>query len=313
MTNIPAAATDLPPGHAVMDVSHLPMRRVNAPQRFLTGFGRAAREVWSHRELLGGLVRKELKVKYKDSALGFMWSLLLPLFQLGVYWLVIGQFLNAAAIPAYGIFIFSGLAVWTLFNEIASASTASVVNNAGLVKKVYFPRELFPLAAVGAALVNFLFQLAILLGAVVVAGLTTDVWPDPAKFPMPVLGLLVLVLFGTGLGLLLAAANVYLRDVQHLVGIVLMLWFWVTPIIYDVGKVAAVLSPPLYTIYLLNPMAPVVFSFQKFFWPQGAGTQFDFGGDLYARLGLLAVVSVAFLWFGQRLFARVQGNFAQEL
>src|SRR5215475_6293905 len=82
-----------------------PLERVNAPQPFLRGSGRTIRDVWSYRELLGNLVHKELKVKYKDSVLGFIWSLLLPLVQLAVYWLVMGQFLNAGVIPAYGLFI----------------------------------------------------------------------------------------------------------------------------------------------------------------------------------------------------------------
>jgi ABC-2 type transport system permease protein len=313
MTADTQAVTEPPPGHGATAVTDLPLVRVNAPQRFFTGFGATVREVWQYRELLGGLIRKELKVRYKNSALGFVWSLLLPLVQLAVYWLVIGKFLNAGAIPAYGIFIFSGLAVWTLFNEIVSTSTTSILNNAGLVKKVYFPRELFPLAAVGAALVNFCFQLVILVGAVTVSGINSGVWPDLEYLPLAALGLVVLLLFSTALGLLLAAANVYLRDVQHLIGIVLMLWFWVTPIIYDVGKVGRVLSPWLYTVYLLNPVSAVVFSFQKVFWPQGTDSGLAFGGDLALRLGVLTAVCAVFLWFAQRVFARAQGNFAQEL
>jgi ABC-2 type transport system permease protein len=305
--------TDVPPGHGTTAVSELPMVRVNAPQRFFTGFGATLWEIWQYRELLGGLIRKELVVRYKNSVLGFVWSLLLPLVQLAVYWLVIGKFLNAGAIPAYGIFIFSGLAVWTLFNEIASASTTSILNNAGLVKKVYFPRELFPLAAVGAAMINFAFQLVILVGAVIVSGINTGAWPDLQYLPLAALGLVVLLLFGTALGLVLAATNVYLRDVQHLIGIVLMLWFWVTPIIYDVNKVARVLPDWLYTIYLLNPISAVVFSFQKVFWPQGEDSGLAFDGALTLRLGVLTVVCAVFLWFAQRVFARAQGNFAQEL
>lgn len=295
------------------EVDDSPLQRVNAPRTFFRGFGGTVREVWQYRELLGNLVRKELKIKYKDSVLGFVWSLLLPLVQLGVYWLVIGKFLGAGAIPTYGVYIFCGLAVWTLFSEVLSTATTSVVYNAGLVKKVYFPRELFPLAATGAALVNFGFQLVILLSADVLAGISSHQWPDLAKLPMPLLGLLVLVVWATGLGMLLAAANVYLRDVQHLITVVLMLWFWVTPIIYNVSRVGRTLPSVLYEGYLMNPMTPVVFSFQKFFWPQGDGTEFEFDGNVYGRLGLLLVAGLAFFWFAQRVFARAQGNFAQEL
>jgi len=290
-----------------------PLQRINAPRSFFRGFGTTVNEIWEYRELLGNLVRKELKVKYKDSVLGFVWSLLMPLVQLGVYWLVIGKFLGAGAIPSYGVFIFCGLSVWTLYSEILSTSTTSVVFNSGLVKKVYFPRELFPLAATGAAVVNFGFQLVILLIADVLAGIGTGKWPQLQYLPLPILSLLVLVVFGAALGLLLSAANVYLRDVQHLITVVLMLWFWVTPIIYTASRVGKVAPSWAYQLYLMNPMTPVVFGFQRFFWPQGKGTQYEFTGDVYGRLGLLLVAGLAILWVSQRIFAKAQGNFAQEL
>jgi ABC-2 type transport system permease protein len=130
---------------------------------------------------------------------------------------------------------------------------------------------------------------------------------------MPVLGLVMLVVFATACGLLLAAANVYLRDVQHLITVVLMLWFWVTPIIYNAARVDKTLPSGLYQVYLMNPMASVVFAFQRFFWPQGAGSGFEFTGNVYGRLAVLLAFSLAFLWFAQRVFAKAQGNFAQEL
>lgn len=304
----------MPPAEASVPAPvDAPLQRINAPRSFWIGFGDTAREIWQYRELLGNLIRKELKVKYKDSVLGFVWSLLMPLVQLGVYWLVIGKFLGAGAIPTYGVYIFCGLATWTLFSEILSTSTTSVVYNSGLVKKVYFPRELFPLAASGAALVNFGFQLVILIVADIIAGISTGKWPDIVHLPLPILGLVVLVVWATGLGMLLAAANVYLRDIEHLIGVVLMLWFWVTPIIYNVTRVSSTLPRGVYQLYLMNPMASVVFSFQKFFWPQGANTGYEFSGNIYGRLGILLVVGLAFLWFAQRVFARAQGNFAQEL
>jgi ABC-2 type transport system permease protein len=122
-----------------------------------------------------------------------------------------------------------------------------------------------------------------------------------------------MILFGTALGLMLAAANVYLRDTQHLITIVLMLWFWMTPIIYYISRVGSVLHGWLYDVYLLNPMVTVVLSFQRFFWPQGTGTQFEFTGNLYLRLIVLIAASSVLLWFAQRVFSRAQGNFAQEL
>src|SRR3954453_15751585 len=111
------------------------------------------REITGQRELLGLLVRRELKARYKDSSLGFLWSLLRPLSILVVYYVAIGKFLGAErAIPDFAIYIFTGLTVWQLFQEIVSSSTGSIVGNAGLVRKVYLPREIFPLSTVGSAL-----------------------------------------------------------------------------------------------------------------------------------------------------------------
>lgn len=313
-----AARTGPTPGHAAAVVSQLPLERVNPPTAFLRGFPAAVREVWAYRELLGNLVRKELKVKYKDSVLGFFWTLLRPLMQLAVYSIAIGYFLGSSqAIPQFGIYLFTGLLAWTLFTDIVGGCTGSIVGNSGLVKKIYFPRELFPLSVVGASVVNFGLQLVVL----VVGYLATGTWPRPGDLLLVPLALVVLVLFATGLGLLLAAANVYLRDMQYLVEIGLMLWFWMTPIIYDWTKVHQQLVVNhnlewLFRIYLANPMADVVLAFQRALWPGGRtekGAIFFYDGNLELRLAVLAGVCAVFVWVAQRVFARAQGNFAQEL
>lgn len=302
-------------GHGAVAVTDLPLQRVNAPQTFVRGFPAAVREVWEYRELLVNLTRKELKVKYKDSVLGFLWTLVRPLLQLLVYSVAIGIFLgNSRVIPSFGVFLFTGLLAWTLFTDIIGGCTGSVVSNAGLVKKVYFPRELLPLSVVGAAVINFLLQLIVLLGAYAL----TERWPSPGQLGLFPMALLVTVVFATAVGLFLAASNVYLRDVQYLVEVGLLLWFWMTPIVYDWTKVRTklVVDNPLrwvYDIYLANPIANVVLAFQRALWPAGKGTAYYYGGNLYLRLGLILVVSIGLVWLAQRAFARAQGNFAQEL
>ena len=305
-----------PPGHTSVAVDELVLERVNPPTPFWRGFPAAVREVWSYRELLGQLVRKELKVKYKDSFLGFFWTLLRPLLQLVVYSVAIGYFLNArASIPSFGIYLFTGLVAWSFFTDVVGGCTGSIVGNAGLIKKVYFPRELFPLAVVGAALVNFVLQLSVLLLAYVV----TWSWPRPNDLLLVPAALLVMGLFGLALGLVLAAANVYLRDMTYLVEIGLLLWFWMTPIVYSLTQVKNTLGQAhatIFDIYLSNPMASIVLSFQRALWPGGhtdQGAKYLYGGDLWLRLGVIAVVCVGLLWIAQRVFARAQGNFAQEL
>lgn len=290
----------------------------DAAGRASTGFRHMLREVWDYRDLLRNLVSKELKVKYKDSALGFVWTLVRPLLYLLVYSVAIGIFLGAGrTIPDFGVYLFTGLLAWTLFTDIIGGATGSIVGNAGLVKKVYFPRELLTFSVVGACLVNAALQIVVLVGAWVV----TDAYPQLGDLYLVPLALLVLLIFATALGLVLAAMNVYLRDVQYLVEVGLLLWFWMTPIVYDWTKVREQLTVAndldwLFEIYMANPMTNVVLAFQRALWPAGnseAGQAFYYSGNLGLRLGVLAVASLALLWLAQRVFARAQGNFAQEL
>ncbi len=267
----------------------------------------AVREIFAHRELLDLLVRREVKARYKDSVMGMVWTLVRPLVMLAVYYFAIGKFLGASrSIPEFAVYIFAGLTAWGLFNELVQVGTSSVVANAGLVKKVYLPREIFPLSAAGSALFNFGVQLVILIGAMLVFGVTAP--SDMAWFP---LSLAVLVTFGLGLAFILSAVNVYLRDIQYLVEVALMVAFWASPVIYSWTMVRENTSHLLTEIYLSNPVTLAVLGFQRAFWSAGSDTPLPdhFALRLWTALG----VSLVLLWLGQRLFTRIQGNFAQEL
>ena len=124
------------------------------------GRGGKLREVFDRRDLLGLLVRRDLQARYRDSVLGFLWTLIRPIVQFLMYYLVLGQFLRAAeGIPQFAIFLFAGLTIYSFFAEMVQGSTTSILSNAGLVKKIYLPREIFPLASVGAA--GFMFFVAV--------------------------------------------------------------------------------------------------------------------------------------------------------
>jgi len=295
-------------------IERLPMERVNPSASFWRGFGRAAREVFDYRELLTNLIRKELKVKYKNSILGFFWSLLRPMFLLAVYYIAIGKFLGTT-FRLFPVFLFSGLVAWSLFTDVIGGCTGTVVGNAGLIKKVYFPRELLPLSVMGAALVNFAMQMVVLVVAVLAFNGTLQ-GQQPWLLP---LALVALVLFSMACGMALAAANVYLRDLEHLIEIVLLLWFWLTPIVYGVGgllnRLAAGELRWLAVLYLANPMANVVIGFQLATYGSynDGTTQQTFQGNITLRLLLLIAASSVLLWLAQRYFSRAQGNFAQEL
>jgi ABC-2 type transport system permease protein len=267
------------------------------------------RNVFAHREMLGLLVRRDLKARYKDSALGFFWSLIRPLIQLTIYFIVMGQFLGAAAgIPDFAVYVFAGLTAIGLFTEIVVGGTGSVLNNAGLVKKVYLPREVFPLASVGSALFNFSIQLIVLLGATLLVLKPPLHW----EFFYVVPALLVLVIYGTAFGLLFSAINVYLRDAQYLVEVGTLLLFWASPVVYSWEMVKRlVTSPVLLEIYTDNPLTLAVLGFQRAFWV--AGDAVALPDMLLLRLAIAIVVGLVLLFVCHRVFLRLQGNFAQEI
>ncbi|QAY68911.1 ABC transporter permease [Xylanimonas protaetiae] len=298
-----------------------PMRPAGPRKGFVGGTIASIKDVVAHRELLDLLVRRELKARYKDSALGFLWSLARPLAMLLIYYVVLGQFLGQArGLPGFAVFIYSSLTAWGFFSEAVSAATGSVVNNAGLVKKVYMPREVFPLAAIGSAAFNFAVQLVVLFAAVTFFG----EFPTGARWIYFPLSLVVLFAWGTAIGLILAAVNVYLRDVQYLVEIAIMIFFWASPIVYSwtfvqsslQGWVSEPVARLLMNIYLSNPATTAVLGFQRTFWVAGDGTPdnpLPQVSHLGLRLTIVAVVGIIFLWVAQRIFARLQANLAQEL
>lgn len=269
--------------------------------------------IWRQRELLGSLVRRELKVKYKNSSLGFVWSLLNPVLYLVVYYYVF-QVMLGSGIENFPIFLLSGLLIWSLFATSLSAGTTSMVANGALVKKVYFPREILPLAAVGAALVHFLLQFLVLLGSLVVFQWSVDlsaVW-------LVVPALFVTLLLAAALAILLSAVNVYARDTQHLLEIVTLLWFWLTPIVYPFVLTSEKLSERgLGWLPLLNPMTSITLAFQRAVYGDttaGAAVLPDHGNWWYLRnLGVVGLVGVVLLWFAIKVFDRAEGNFAEEM
>lgn len=291
----------------------MPLERVGTRPGFITGASSSWRELWTRRDLIAQLTSREIRAKYKNSSLGILWSLFKPLAQLLIYYFAIGEVLGVArVIPGFAIFVFIGLTGWTLFTDIVSRGTGSIVSNAGLIKKIYLPREVFPLAGVGGAIFTFLIQFAVLLAAMLVFRQLPWTW----DIGYAVLGVMVLLVFGTALALLLAALNVYFRDTEHLLEVVLVVMFWVSPIVYSYAFVHnAIGGTWLEAAYLSNPVTLGVLGMQHGLW--AAGDAADSGAYWPPQLALLLWIALAvgcvLLFIGQRVFARAQGNFAQEL
>ena len=287
---------------------------VNRREPFWRGFTSAVVSVWHSRVLLRSLIRKELSIRYRGSVLGILWTMIKPLVQLGVYGLVLGVFLGFGdQIPDFGFFMFCGLMIFGLFSEAVTLGTTSILWNAPLVKKVALRRELLPLSTTGVAIVNFFFQSVVLVAAFAITGN----WPRLQDLPFVVPAVLIVVLLGLAAGMLLGALNVYVRDVQFIVDVGLLLLFWLTPILYGWWTVQETLANKglpdwTFDLYMANPLAAATVAFQQGAWP-GTPPQEYFDSVFAVRLwGTLAVCAVL-VWLAQRIFNRLQENFAAEL
>ena len=254
------------------------------------------------------LVRRDVKSRYRGSFLGVAWTLLNPLIFMIVYSLIFGQFLKVhypGGSPT--VFILSGLLAWTFFSQALTMATTSIVGNAALVRKVAFPWVLLSISSVIAALVNYAISLVLLVPFMILAHKGIGV-------PILAVPVLVAVTFALslGLGLMLAAGNVYLRDLQYLVTLGTLIWFYVTPIIYPWSLVASKFGHhglegvAAHVALYANPMTWVVLGFQDVFvydrWPQH-----------WHGLGYALVVSLLSIWLGLRVFRRLRRRFAEEV
>ena len=270
-------------------------------------------------ELLRALVQRDLRSRYRGSYLGWIWALARPLVMLLIYGLVVGVFLGAAAsIPDFMIFIFVGLMAWNLFATIVSGSIASVYASGQLITKHRFPSFLMPVATVAVALVDTLIQgLILVIGYVIVGD-----WPNIQSLLYAIPAATGIILFALGLGLILSAFNVYVRDIGFLTDVGLQVGFWLCPIIYSYGFVVraaeayGVSVEWVTRLYMLNPMANGVLGFQRALWPPAStpeGAAFSFPGELGLRMVVFVALSAVFLGVGLLIFRRLSRNFAQEL
>ncbi len=291
--------------------------RINLRQR--------VRQIWQYRELLLGMTRKELRVQYKDSVLGFLWSMLNPATNLLVYFVVF-QIILRNGIPHYAIYLMSGVLVWNFFSSSVSGACGSLVANSHIIKKVAFPREIPALAQVGSAMMQMGFQSIVLV--IFLAAFRTAPAVDFVILLIP--ALVALITLATSLGLLFAALNVKMRDMQHLLGVALSVWFWATPIVYPFRQIRDRIQfyPShfkwLLDLYRMNPVTPIVLSFQRAIYgvtsPKGASGQPihilpDHAGLWWYSWQLLAVIgfAVALGVFALGVFGRREGSFAEEL
>lgn len=267
-------------------------------------------DVFRRRYLLSLIVRKEVQIRYRGSVLGWLWSYVKPLVQFAVFYLAIGVFLGQnRQVEYFPLYLLAGITVVTFFIEAFSNGTRSLVDNAALIKKIYLPREMFPVSSMLIAIVNTLPQILVLI----VISLFFGWAPSLLQVGAIILALVIVGVLATGLSLLFGSINVTFRDAQSFVEIIAMCAVWASPVMYQWHMVADELPNWAFDLYRLNPLTPAVELFHYGIWfplnPKGA--------EVMPSLPLAAVLAgctaVLALIVGQLVFRRLEGRFAQDL
>jgi len=264
------------------------------------GFGGAwLRELWPYRELLFFLAWRDVKVRYKQTVLGVLWVIIQPLLMTLIFSTFFGVL---ARVPAdglpYPLLVYAGLLPWTFFSTAVLQSGSSIVGNANLITKVYFPRLIIPAAAIIARLVDFAVAFAILIGLMAWYGIVPT-WHAAA---LPAL-VLVTSLLALGCGTLVAALNVKYRDVGVLLPVVMQLWMFVSPVLYS-SRLVRDAWPRGYRFYQLNPLAGIVDGFRSALF----GREFD-----WTALGVTTVITLVMLVGSAYFFRRIERGFADVI
>jgi ABC-type polysaccharide/polyol phosphate export permease len=289
------SSADIPvrmrPGEAlqVLPAAPPPELRYRRP----AGVVRSARELWSNRELLRSLVERDLRSRYKQATLGFLWALVQPVSLLLVFVVLADHLtdINTNGMP-YALFAFLGLLGWTFFSSSINGAATSLVNNASLLNKVACPRELFPLGTIAVAGVDTCIAALVLPILFVV----NDTAPQPASVYVPVLVLIELA-FTIGVGLMLSVLVVYLRDLRHALSLMLQVGLLLTPVAYGFDEIPAQYR---WIYSLVNPLGPVIDGYRRTVLLNEAPQW------LYTGLGALG--AAFFLVFGFWLLRRLEGG-----
>ena len=254
------------------------------------------KELYSYREMIFSLVRKELRGRYKGSVLGFLWTFINPLLQLLVYTLVFSVIMRMG-IDRYYLFLFVALIPWIFFSASLTGGSGSILASKDMVKKIYFPREIMPIAYVTSAFVNMLLSFVVIFAVVLVSGMGVN---PVALLYLPVIMLVEYVL-ALGIALLASALTVYFRDLEYILGIIAMAWQFLTPVMYSSDLVPENLLP----IWKLNPMTPVIEAYRQILYYKEVPHL-----DTLLNASILGVVTLV---VGYVVFRKLQKGFAEEL
>ena len=254
------------------------------------------KEIWNYRDMIWSLVRRELRGKYEKSILGFLWAFLGPLFQILIYSVVFTVVFHNN-MPNYAMFLMAGMLPWTFFNDSVAQGTSIIINNAEMVKKIYFPREVLVISEVTAKLVNMLLSFIVMALFLVATRIGFSI--QLVIFPVAII---IEYLFILGLSLIVSSLTVYLRDLEYVINVALMAWIWGTPVMYTADGI----TNNLYrTLLLCNPMTAIINNYQSILyyhrWPTMWGLLIPF------------IESIVILIIGAVIFVKGKKRFAEEM
>lgn len=304
---------DMPPVYP-QDAYRPDRRALFLPERTQPlGFIADTREVVESRELLLNLVRRELRSKYKGTTLGWAWSLINPLATTAIFTIVFSTVMRVEppvgidGLHNYSLFLLCGLLTWNFMAGSVQGGMGTLVANANLIKKTYFPRRLLVISTVAAAFVSYAIEMAVL--AVIFLAFRVNILP---WIPLTILVMILLAFFGLALALMLSVVNVYFRDMSHFISLFMQIWFYATPVIYPITLIEGIEGGgswagglPVTALYGLNPMVGFVESIRDMFYQ----------GQMPALQPLVYcfVVTVVLLLIGNRVFGRLETRLAEEL
>lgn len=253
------------------------------------------KKIYNYRELLKSNVKKEIRGRYKNSVLGILWSFLNPLLQLLVYAVIFGALLGGGD-STYHIYICVALIPWTYFTTTITQAAFTIIGNGDIIKKVYFPREILPISVVTSGAVNFMISTIIILAFVIFSGIGISKYI--LLYPFILLVQYILLL---GISFIVSAVTVYFRDLEHIIGIILMAAFYGTPIIYKLEQLPANLQ----ILMKLNPMTHLINAYRAIFYYHQLPNM--------KMLGILLIASIGLTVVGYYIFKKLQKGFAEQL
>lgn len=256
------------------------------------------KEIYEYRELLKTNIKKDIRGRYKGSFLGILWSFINPLLQVLVYAIVFPFLMRGAQGDNYVIYLIAGLIPWTFFTTVINGGTTSIKANAGIIKKVYFPREILLISQVASGLINFLISCIIIIVFCLIFGVGISYH----IIIVPIIAIIQSIL-SLGIILILGAVNVYVQDMEYIIGFVLNMGFYATPIIYQLDLLSG--AGILYTLVSINPLTVLVSAYRDVFmyhvWPDPL------------PLFLVLLLGLAVMLIGYGIFRKLEKGFAEKL